>query len=247
MKMADMLLQAEHVGRYFDGRDVVFIGDGDAIGLSLVHLHKLQLLPRGPKSLVVLDFDERVVLSVAEFARQFDISDVISAQLYNVADPLPEQHWQRFTGFYTNPPFGASNGGRSVEAFLRRAFEAAAEGAIGCLVLADHDGHAWTHDVLHSTQKLVLDNGYMIRELLPHFHTYHLDDAPDLTSCSVVVQLRRFVKTHYRSQPLEAAMLKDFYGGHSPLRVKYVKDLTSGGKRASRDHELMPFSEALAP
>jgi hypothetical protein len=49
MKTADMLLQTEHVGRVFQGRRVVFIGDGDAIGLCLVHLHNSKLLECGPK------------------------------------------------------------------------------------------------------------------------------------------------------------------------------------------------------
>ena len=64
MKTADMLLQTEHVGRLFEGKRVVFIGDGDAIGLCLVHLHNQNLLEHGPKSIRVLDFDERVVLSM---------------------------------------------------------------------------------------------------------------------------------------------------------------------------------------
>src|SRR5438552_3653060 len=123
MKTADMLLQAEHVSRRFHDKRVVFIGDGDAIGLSLIHLHNNTLLEYAPKSIHVLDFDERVILSVERFAREFGISDRISAELYNVADPLPKAHWQSFAGFYTNPPFGQNNGGRSVEAFLKRAFE----------------------------------------------------------------------------------------------------------------------------
>src|SRR5487761_1176373 len=100
MKAADMLLQAEHVSRWFDGRDVVFIGDGDAIGLCLVHLKNLKLLESGPKTVHVLDFDERVVLSIREFARRVGIRERVTAELYNVADPLPENHWTRFTAFY---------------------------------------------------------------------------------------------------------------------------------------------------
>ena len=64
MKTADMLLQTEHVGRLFEGKQVVFIGDGDAIGLCLVHLHSQKLLEHGPKTVRVLDFDERVILSI---------------------------------------------------------------------------------------------------------------------------------------------------------------------------------------
>src|SRR5438067_13546490 len=105
MKTADMLLQTEHVGRVFQGRRVVFIGDGDAIGLCLVHLHNSELLEYGPKEVHVLDFDERVVHSGDRFAKRYGIAERVTAELYNVADPLPARHGGQFDSFYTNPPF----------------------------------------------------------------------------------------------------------------------------------------------
>ena len=38
MKLPDMLLQAEVISRWFDQKDVIFIGDGDAIGLTVARL-----------------------------------------------------------------------------------------------------------------------------------------------------------------------------------------------------------------
>lgn len=244
MKTADMLLQAEHVSRYFDGRRVVFIGDGDAIGLCLVHLHKRALLEAGPASVHVLDFDERVILSVRRFAEQFGVADRLNAELYNVADPLPPTHWQAYQGFYTNPPFGASNGGRSIEAFVLRGFEALGEDGAGCLVIADDRNFPWTQDLLLRTQRFVLDNGFLIGELLPEFHRYHLDDAPDLRSCSIVIRRGQFTKSEYSSKRLPSCMLESFYGSNAPLRAHYVRDLTSGGKFPSRDYKIEPIDGA---
>jgi predicted methyltransferase len=171
MKTADMLLQTEHVGRLFEGRRVIFIGDGDAIGLCLVHLHNQKLLEYGPKSVHVLDFDERVVRSIEDFAERFGLSDRVSAELYNVADALPQGHWEQFECFYTNPPFGASNNGKSIEAFLKRGVEAVGKDAIGCLVLADDSHSPWTRDVLLVTQRIVVQKGFIISELLLNFIT----------------------------------------------------------------------------
>ena len=238
MKTADMLLQTEHVGKQFDGKDIVCIGDGDAIGLCLVHLHNSGLLEWGPQKVHVLDFDERVVLSVRKFAQEFEISGRVSAELYNVADALPRRHWQKFDGFYTNPPFGASNRGKSVEGFLKRGFETVGRDGIGCLVIADYRGLAWTRDVLVNTEKMILENGFVIGEILPEFHHYHLDDTPELTSCSMVIRRVEWKKMGYGSKPFGKEMLRDFYGEGSPLIARYVKDLTYGGKRPSRDHEI---------
>lgn len=241
MKTADMLLQTEHVGRLFEGKRVVFIGDGDAIGLCLVHLHTMGLLERGPTSVHVLDFDERVVLSIRAFVERFGISKRVSAELYNVADALLQKHWEKFECFYTNPPFGASNHGKSIKAFLQRGIEAVGHDALGCLVLADHSSYSWTREVLLATQRILVHNGFMISELLPEFHHYHLDDAPDLTSCSMVVRRVEYQPAPYASTPLEPSMLANFYGEESPLRVRYIRDLTQGSKAPSRDHTIEPL------
>lgn len=118
-----MLLQAEHLLRWLDGKSIVCVGDGDALGLTLVYLKAEGVFNRGPAHVHVLDFDQRIVNSIGTFAARHGIEDLISAELYNVADPLPAEHIAKFAAFYTNPPFGASNGGRSVEAFLRRGEE----------------------------------------------------------------------------------------------------------------------------
>lgn len=244
MKTADMLLQTEHVGRLFDGKRIVFIGDGDAIALCLVHLHNSGLLECGPDEVHVLDFDERVVLSVKNFAQHFGISGRVSAELYNVADALPIKHWQKFDGFYTNPPFGASNNGKSVEVFMKRGIEAVRKEAVGCLVIADYKALPWTTEVLVSTENMVLKNGFVIREILPEFHHYHLDDTPELTSCSMVIKRVRWEKKPYGSRTLGTGMLRNFYGESSPLRARYVRDLTYGGRRPSRDHKIEPWKGA---
>jgi N4-bis(aminopropyl)spermidine synthase len=81
----------------------------------------------------------------------------------------------------------------------------------------------------------------MISELLPEFHHYHLDDAPDLTSCSMVVRRVEYQPAPYASMPLEPSMLANFYGEELPLRVRYVRDLTKGGELPSRDHTMEPL------
>ncbi len=120
MKLPDMLLQAELISRWFKDKRVLFVGDGDAIGLSLVHLAVQGLLPGLPEHITVLDFDERVVNSINDFASEYELRGRIHGELYNVADPLPKQHWQVHDAFYTNPPWGASNDGASVACFIRR-------------------------------------------------------------------------------------------------------------------------------
>jgi len=241
MKSADMLLQAEHVSRWFKDRKVVCIGDGDAIGLCVVYLHHTKVLSSGPEHLTVLDFDERVVRSVRHFAEHHNLTSRLSAELYNVADPLPPHQWRAHDGFYTNPPYGKSNGGKSIHAFTRRGMEACKQEAVGCVVLADHPDYAWTQEVLLDTQRFSIDNGFLVAEMIPQFHTYHLDDAPDLTSCSLVIRRMAKCSPEYGSAPLSKDELEHFYGNQTPLKIRYIRDLTNGGKFVSSDHEAEPY------
>jgi predicted methyltransferase len=243
MKLPDMLLQAEVVSRWFDGKRLLFIGDGDAIGLSVVHLSARQLVPGKPSRVLVLDFDERIVNSVNHFARTYGIAHQIQAELYNVADPLPPQHWQAFDGFYTNPPWGSNNGGSSVTSFVLRGIEGAEGPALGCIVIGDHPRHPWTHQVQLVTQRFLLEQGFRVAEMLPEFHRYHLDDAPELTSCCMIVQRGDEPTTAYASKPLGHESLQCFYGREHPLRVRYVRDLTNGGKFVTHDVKLEPIEE----
>ncbi|SDH78112.1 Protein of unknown function DUF43 [Paraburkholderia steynii] len=91
MKVADMVVQAEYVARVFDGKDVVFVGDGDGIALSAAHLKAQDVISYGPKSITLLDFDERIVQSFRRFGEKLRDRVQISAHLYNVADPLPDE------------------------------------------------------------------------------------------------------------------------------------------------------------
>ena len=235
MKISDMLLQAELLSRCVDGKSVVCIGDGDALGLTLVHLKAKGIFERGPEHVHVLDFDERIVNSIRRFAVSNQLQEKISAELYNVADSLPAGHIAKFQAFYTNPPFGASNGGRSVEAFLKRGDEALAADGIACAVVADDPAKAWTKEAIRRAQRYLFANGFDISELLPQFHKYHLDDDPELTSCSMIAVRAGEEGVKSNSKALPKKDLKNFYGKSSPLKVRYVRDKLNGGALPSSD------------
>ena len=241
MKISDMLLQAEHLTRWLDGKSVAFLGDGDAIGLALIHLKAAGVLQRGPKQVHVLDFDERIVNSINKFATTYGLEGKISAELYNVADPLPETHIGKYGAFYTNPPFGASNDGRSMEAFIKRGDEALTQSGTACIVAADDPSQPWTRLVMKRIQRYLLSNGFVIAEMLPEFHHYHLDDSPSLTSCSLIAVRSGAKWVKSTSTPLPKADYEQFYGGDKSLNVKYVRDRLQGGNLDSTDYSTEIF------
>jgi hypothetical protein len=124
---------------------------------------------------------------------------------------------------------------------MGRGIEAVKGDALGCVVIGDHPAHGWTHNVQRVTQRLLLESGFRIAEMLPQFHRYHLDDDPDLTSCSLIAQRRGAASVPYGSKVLDPEKLHNFYGSENPLRIHYIRDLRNGGKFESHDIKTEPF------
>lgn len=116
-----MVLQSEFVASWADEKRLAFIGDGDVISVCVAYLKKRSIIDYGPSKITVFDFDERIVNAVKRFADKERL-DTLDASLYNCLDSFLEPG--RFDLFYTNPPWGASNNGESVNVFAERGMEA---------------------------------------------------------------------------------------------------------------------------
>lgn len=245
MKVADMVIQAEYVARVFNRKDVVFVGDGDGIALSAAHLKAQEVISYGPNSITVLDFDERIVSSIRRFGEKLQPKVRISAHLYNVAEALPPEHFGVYNGFHINPPWGASNGGESVLAFLERGSQATKGNGLGIVVIGDDPELPWTQSVLRDTQRRAFELGYVVSELLPQLHEYHLDDAPELRSCSCLFRRIDASCMEKESLPLDHSRRDNFYGQSSPLRFRFIRERPTLNAARESDllYELEKFEE----
>jgi N4-bis(aminopropyl)spermidine synthase len=222
MKAGDMVLQSEFVARWTDGRSVAFIGDGDAISVCVAYLQQREILTYGPSAITVFDFDERICSAVARFADKASI-DNLKARLYNCLDAFPEP--AAFDWFCTNPPWGASNDGESVKVFLQRGMEATGYAGEGLIVMADDPELEWTGRVINNVQAFALDSGFFVQRMMPQLHTYHLDDAPDLRSCNMLIRAHPGNQAPGPPSAItDGARLANFYGRDNAPRVRYVRE-----------------------
>lgn len=220
MKAGDMVLQSEFVARWSGGKRLAFIGDGDAIGVCVAYLHKRGILNYGPSQIVVFDFDERICRAVTRFAEK-EVLGQLSSRLYNCLDAF--DHETNFDCFYTNPPWGASNDGESVKVFVQRGMEATAYAGEGMIVIADSVNVEWPKRVLANVQQFIIRSGFFVQRMIPQLHEYHLDDAPDLRSCNVIIKALPGNQTSAASKPIsDPARLAHFYGRDNPPRIRYV-------------------------
>ena len=128
--------------------------------------------------------------------------------------------------FYTNPPWGASNKGESVNVFVERGIEATRYEGEGMVVIADDDELEWPKHVLASVQTFAAQRGFYVSRMQRKLHEYHLDDAPDLKSCNLYLSaLPGNGKDRAASTAIsDAQRLANFYGRSKEPRVHYVRE-----------------------
>lgn len=222
MKTGDMVLQSEIVANWADGKRIAFIGDGDAISVCVAYLKSRGIVDYGPTKIMVFDFDERVVQAVKRFADKERLEN-LDATLYNCLDALPML--PKYDCFYTNPPWGASNNGESVNIFAQRGIEATHFVGDGMIVIADDDELPWPKQVLASVQSYASQRGFFVSRMMPKLHQYHLDDNPDLFSCNLIIKSLpgNEGKQAISEAISDPARLSNFYGRSKAPRVKYVR------------------------
>lgn len=221
MKAGDMVLQSEFVARWADGKKLAFIGDGDAISICVAYLKAREIVNYGPEKIVVFDFDERICNAVKRFADRERL-DTLDSHLYNCLDAFPKM--TDFDCFYSNPPWGASNGGESVCVFMQRGIDAVGYRGEGLVVIADDDELEWPKQVLARVQRFAIDAGFFVQKMMPKMHMYHLDDAPDLRSCNVIFRALPGTTPSRSIAITDKQRLENFYGRGNAPRVKFVRE-----------------------
>lgn len=244
MKTGDMVLQSEMVARWANKKRLAFIGDGDAISVCVALLKNRGIFDFGPSQITVFDFDERICGAVSRFADKEQLSGLTSV-LYNALDAFPS--CGAFDCFYTNPPWGASNEGESVKAFVQRGFEAVGFAGEGMIVIADDHELEWPQVVLHRTQKYAIDNGFFVQKMQSKLHMYHLDDNPDLRSCNLLI---KGLPGNGRSSPsvsIESIeRTAHFYGKDQTARTHYIRERkrVDYGKAPDDEYTLEYYEES---
>lgn len=239
MKAGDMVMQSEFVGHWAHGRRIAFVGDGDSISVCVAYLLAREIVPYGPTKIKVFDFDERMVGAINRFADRERLEN-LEAELYNCLDPIPIG--DPYDCFYTNPPWGASNGGESVNLFIQRGMELLHFDGEGLIVIADQDDQLpWTRDVLANVQGFASREGFFVSRMMPRLHSYHLDDNPELRSCNLLVRSRPGNGRSFESTPVtDRDRLANFYGEGVEPTVRYVRERkrVDYGKAHDDEYEL---------
>jgi hypothetical protein len=92
-------------------------------------------------------------------------------------------------------------------------------------VIADDDKLEWPQEVLYQVQAFAAEHGFYVSRMMPRLHSYHLDDAPDLRSCNLIIRARPTNTSRLGSNPItDRARLSHFYGRDAQPRVRYIRE-----------------------
>lgn len=188
MRQNHLLQQVKFMAPRLAGKSVAFMGDHDSASLLL---GLLGVLGRSslPKNMLLLDFDERLLVTAQKVAKKFQFDHILECRLYNVFDPIPEDLVGVFDWFYTNPPYGCRNEGESARLFVTRCCRLAKNNnSRGCIILPDDDEREWTRVAMLATQRFLCQHNWAVDEKISQFHKYHLDDDRELTSSLLLVK-----------------------------------------------------------
>jgi predicted methyltransferase len=230
----DLLCQVQLLAPYMAGRAVAFIGDHDGASTLIGLLSSMAQLPR-PARIVMLDFDERLLIAARGVAAHNGFGDYFETYLYNVFDRLPRKLGGQFDWLYTNPPYGSRNVGESARLFLARGFELVRqrEHVGGCIILPDDHARRWTRSAMQKTQSFLCSHGWKIDEKVNRLHRYHLDDNRSLASSTMIIsrdakfQYGSF-STNYSGRRVMFGEIPNFYGRN--VLPPYPRYIRAGGQ-----------------
>jgi len=224
MLPGSQLIQSLLVDDYLKYRDVVFVGDGDCMGLVIAHLTNRGVLKKGPAKIRILDFDERILEFNKIVIKDLSLPpDLISLERYNVRNPIPERLKGAHDVFYTNPPYGSSDEGNCGKIFISRCMELCKPApSWGIAILPFAHKEDWSRLAMYNIQSFLSDYGYVVSEMIREIHQYHLEDRPSLMSSNVVLDRVKNVEPPYCNKRIEDKDMIHFYGSSEEKMPEYI-------------------------
>lgn len=235
MKSTDMLKQLHFIKKYIIDRRMVFLGDDDGMSM-LIALFSFFGHISSPKSIRVLDFDERIINNNRKVLEKYmpDLISFLTADLYNVINKVPKDDVAAHDFFYINPPYGAFNNGLSCILWLHRCIELCNDYCRGCVIVPSYNNQkdSWQTKSMFAIQEFLNEKGFVITEMLPNYHSYHLEtnkeiEHDEIKSSVIIVEKIKTSTTEYYQQKLPLNLVKNLYG--MPVKIpQYILDKGEG-------------------
>ncbi|UCE14151.1 MAG: adenosylmethionine decarboxylase [Candidatus Heimdallarchaeota archaeon] len=167
-----------------EGKRIVILGDDDGVSIALAFL-------QCAKEILVIDIDSRVLEFITSFAEEYNLTEVLHCQLWDIRTTFPKKWWHRFDTFETDPPYTVTG----FKVFIDQALTLLElkEGGRGYISFGTKSPHeTW------AVQQHLLEGGLSIESYYPNFNQYHgatiLGNTSNLYVVSSVPQKTRLLE-----------------------------------------------------
>jgi S-adenosylmethionine decarboxylase proenzyme len=170
-----------------EGKRIVILGDDDGVSIALSFL-------RCAEEIFVIDIDSRVLEYIDNFSSQYQLSNVLHTQIWDIRASFPQKWWHKFDIFETDPPYTVVG----FKLFLNQAmslvdFEHGVKGYISFGAKTPHE--TW------ACQQHLLTSGFMINEFIQNFNRYHgatlLGNTSNMYIVSLIPQKTRLIDSRH--------------------------------------------------
>lgn len=216
-----MLSQIFRIQKKFEGKRIVFLGDGDCTSLFVCLFMKYGII-RNVLEITVLDFDKRVLNYINQYLES-ESSCSFRTLNYNIVLPVPDDLKSKFDFFYINPPYGSKNNGASIIAWIHRCIDLTTCDASGCIIAPYSYNLLWTQKVMMSIQTFLLKQGFVLVEVISAAHLYENKKDPALSSSSLMVKRIKQINSIYTKEKLPYKFTKNLYGKETRIPL-YIED-----------------------
>lgn len=210
MKPKSMALQAANYFTYLQGKNVLFLGDGDGAAAHYELLAEEGVLEPMNEA-YLLDFDERIINYHNKVISDHCRNSVLKTRLYNVLDPAPKELRGKFDVFYINPPYGSYNKGLSTIVWVHRCISLCKKRCGGLLIIPNDERFPWSLTAYQNIVDFLKSKGFRIVEEQFDIHTY---DEAVIRSSTLVVESVNAAESEYADTVMPEEMIENLYGKH---------------------------------
>jgi predicted methyltransferase len=195
------------------GKKVIVLGDDDLMSIALA-------LTGLPAKVTILEIDERLVNFIKEVSEEYNLN--IDARVHDLREPLPEDVVGAYDTFFTDPPETVE----AIKAFVGRGVATLkGERCAGYFGVTRRESSL---DKWRRIQKVLLDMGLVITDLLHNFNEYvNWDYYQEMRGWQLTPVKEPPKDIWYRSTQFRVETVRGFKGFNDPIVGDIYNDAES--------------------
>ena len=229
MDKESMVRQAVDYYSFLEGKNVIFLGDGDGASSHFELIAEKGLL-KPMANATLFDIDERILNYHRRIQSRYCVdTSVLNFVHYNVLEPIPEEYRGKYELFYINPPYGSANNGNSTIVWIHRCLSACKRRCQGCIVIPNDPRFPWSVEAYEHIKEFVREKGFRIVHEEMNIHKYV---AAKIYSSTLFVDTDEAVPSEYEDTEFPAELIEALYGANDPeIPSRIYDDGTEFGEK----------------